>query len=88
LRACRTPIYARWHLLEMANHLLHQPIIDVLQQAQARGEAGFPNPYMAAFAFMSMVQGFNAVPLGERRINADTAVQEMVDLFVYGVRGK
>lgn len=66
---------------------VHQPIIHAIQEAVNRGEIGFSDSAMAAYAFVSMVQGLNAVPRVYQPEVLDKTLEDLVNLFLFGLKG-
>lgn len=66
-------------------YALHQPIVALLQNA---AEVRFPDPDMAAFVFVSMVEGLHAVPAGQSNMPPTAALERLVDLLLFGLRGQ
>lgn len=66
---------------------LHEPLIQALRQALERGEIGFRGVEMAAYSFVLLVEGLHAVPVEFRGSTLDSAIDEVVDLTLYGLKG-
>lgn len=66
---------------------LHAPIIDALQAALERGEVRFDDPGLAAYAFVSMVQGMKAIPVAYDAAVLDASLVRLVDLLMSGLVG-
>lgn len=66
---------------------IHQPISRAIQAAIDTGEIRYTEPQIAAFAFISTVQGLNAVPKTYQASAMTTPLKHVVDLIVFGLKG-
>lgn len=72
-------------LSDKAYSVLFEPIIEVLEHAQARGEVAHPNLGNVAGAIFSSIEGLHTIPDQYLEVSRQEMAAELIDVFIRGM---
>lgn len=72
-------------LMHLVYDSLLQPISDLLQQAQERGEVSHPNLGLIAGSFLAMVQSLHAIPPFAIETSLSEMAEDLVSVLLNGI---